>query len=234
MQASDSKSTAAMRLVVDRNTFYRQKFHTALAIFVLNLVAIGLLTGMLVYIVKHPPKPLYFVTDDAGRFLLNVPVQRPNMSTDEVKAWTEEAVQSAYSYDFLNFHAQLQEAQKYFTDYGWRSYMKGLQASNNLLALNTRKQVVVARVIGEPKLIAEGPLGKAQIYAWKYQMQLLVTYLMPPLYDDKTKFLNPLIISVIVERQDILTSYKGLGIVQMIAELAQAAPAPTTLPAAPT
>jgi len=87
-------------------------------------------------------------------------------------------------------------------------------------------------VIGQPKLLVEGPLGKAKIYGWKFQMQLLATYLMPPMYDDKNKFSNPLIVTVIVERQNILSSYMGLGIVQMVAELAQST-APQSLPAAP-
>ncbi|MES2218103.1 MAG: DotI/IcmL/TraM family protein [Pseudomonadota bacterium] len=216
-----------------RNKFYRQKFHIMLAVFLFGLIAIAILTTMLVYIVKHPPRPLYFATDDAGRFIMDLPLQQPNMPVADVAAWVVNGVQAAYSYDFMNFHSQLQDAQKYFTDYGWRAYMKGLDASNNLLALNTRKQVAIARVVGQPKLLIEGPVGKAKIYGWKFQMQLLVTYLMPPGYDDKNKFSNPLIVTVIVERQNILSSYNGLGIVQMVAELAQTT-TPQALPAAPT
>ena len=223
----------ALVLVNARNTFYRQKFHIVLGVFVFGLIAIAVLTTMLVYIVKHPPKPLYFATDDAGRFIMDIPVTQPNMTHAEISAWVVKAVQAAYSYDFLNYHAQLQNAQKYFTDYGWRAYMKSLEASNNLIALTSRKQVSTAHVIGEPKLLVEGPIGKAQIYGWKYQMQLLVSYLMPPGYDDKTKFSNPLIVTVIVERQNILSSYLGVGIVQMVAELAQSSAVPA-LPSAPT
>ena len=212
----------ALVMVHLRNQFYRQKYHVAVGIFLLCLMLVSILTGMLVYIVKHPPRPLYFATDDAGRFLLDIPLTQPNMSTDDVMAWVVEAVEAAYSYDYKYYRAQLQSAQRYFIDYGWRSYMKGLQASNNLLALSNRKQVVVAKVLPPPKLIAEGPLGKAQTYAWKFQMEMLVTYYMPPLYDEKTKIQNPLIITVLVERQNLLSSYKGLGIVQLIGALAQA------------
>jgi intracellular multiplication protein IcmL len=179
------------------------------------------LTGMLVYVIKDPPGPVYFATDEAGKFILDVPVQQPNMTTDAVAAWVTAAIEAAYSYDYVNYRAELQEAQKYFTDYGWRTYLKGLESSNNLVALNDRHQVVTAHVIAPPILLIEGPLGKAAIYAWKFQVPVLVTYLMPPSYDDKTKFSNPLLITVIVERQDVLSSYKGLGIVQMVAELVQ-------------
>jgi intracellular multiplication protein IcmL len=222
----------ALLMVSIRNTFYRSKFHVMLAVFLFGLLAIVTLSLMLSYIIKHPPRPLYFATDDAGRFIMDIPLQQPNMTTAEVSTWVVNAVQAAYSYDFMNYHAQLQDAQKYFTDYGWRSYMKGLEASNNLLALTNRKQVSIAHVIGQPKLLVEGPLGKARIYGWKFQMQLLATYLMPPKYDDSNKFSNPLIVTVIVERQNILSSFEGLGIVQMVAALAQSS-APSALPAAP-
>jgi hypothetical protein len=219
-----TKENDALVMIHARNAFYRQKYHVALGIFFLGVVVIAVLIGMLVYVIKHPPQPLYFATDDAGRFVMDVTLQQPNMSTGDVASWVVDAVQAAYSYDFLNYHTQLQGAQKYFTDYGWREYMKGLQASNNLLALTNRKQVVTARVIGAPQLIIEGGLGKEQIYAWKFQLRLLVTYLVPPNYDEKNRFQNSLIVTAIVERQSILSSYKGLGIVQMIAQFAQAAP----------
>jgi intracellular multiplication protein IcmL len=219
---SSSMNNDALVMVHLRNQFYRQKYHMAVGVFLLCLILISLLIGMLVYVVKHPPRPLYFATDDAGRFLLDIPLTQPNMTTDDVMAWVVEAVEAAYSYDYKNYRAQLQNAQKYFIDYGWRSYMKGLHASNNLLALTDRKQVVIAKVLPTPKLIAEGPLGKAATYAWKFQMEMLVTYLKPPLYDEKTKTENPLIITVLVERQNLLSSYKGLGIVQLIGTLAQA------------
>jgi hypothetical protein len=204
-----------------RNQFYKQKYHYAISIFLLCFILIGILISMLVYVVKHPPEPLYFATDEAGRFLLDIPLTQPNMTTDEVRDWVVQAVEAAYSYDYKNYHTQLQNAQRYFVDFGWRSYMQGLKASNNLLALTTRKQVVIAKVLPTPKLIAEGPLGKAKTYAWKFEMQVLVTYLVPPAYDDKTRIQNPLIVTVLVERQTLLSSYKGLGIVQLIGSLAQ-------------
>ena len=77
-----------------------------------------------------------------------------------------------------------------------------------------RKMIAIAQVIDQPKLVAQGIL--AGHYAWKYSMSMLVTYWLPP-YDDKSKFPNPLTVDVIVERQPILQSDHGLGIIQSIA-----------------
>jgi intracellular multiplication protein IcmL len=109
--------------------------------------------------------------------------------------------------------------------------MQSLTASNNLLALNQRRMVVVATVADKPKLLVEGLLSGA--YAWKFEMPVLVTYKLPP-FDDKPQshFENALVVTVLVQRQKILQSYKGLGIVQMIDTLSSSAP--QALEAAPT
>ena len=120
------------------------------------------------------------------------------------------------SVNFVSYRSQLQGAQRFFTPYGWSNYMTALTTSNNLPAIIQRKMIVVAKIVDEPKLVTEGILGGA--YAWKFQMPMLVTYFLPP-YDDKNKFSNPYAVEVIVQRQEILQSDNGLGIVQLIASM---------------
>lgn len=98
--------------------------------------------------------------------------------------------------------------------------MKSLAASNNIKALTQRQFVIIAKVIAPPKLLLEGKIGSAQ--AWEFQMPVLVTYLMPP-FNDKSKFSNPLMVTVTVRRQDVLQSYKGLVVTQLIANIASGA-----------
>lgn len=201
-----------------RNEFYKRKYFLALAVWLLSLVVIIFLFGMLNYLVKHPnAQPLYFLADDVGRLIKDVPVNIPNMSDDDVLNWTKEAVEAANSYDFMNFPGELQNAQKYFTDFGWRKFMDGLRTSNNLIGVKDRKMVLIAKVVDKPKIIDRGILAGA--YGYKIEMPVLVTNLVPP-YDDKSSFKNALIVSVIVQRQKLLQSYKGLGILQMIGRLA--------------
>lgn len=202
----------ALVLVFSRNAFYKRLHYLALGAFVLTTVVIFFLMWMVVYLVRNPTHPLYFATDNVGRLIQVIPVDKPNMTLDQVMAWTIEAVQSANAYDYVNFHSQLQSAQKYFTNYGWINYMSALTASNNLPAILQRKMIVLAQVIDQPKVLAAGILAGA--YAWKFQMPLLVTYWQPP-YNEKSKFENPLQVTVIVQRQSALQGNQGLGIVQM-------------------
>ncbi len=127
--------------------------------------------------------------------------------------WAINAVEKANSYDYVNYREQLQGAQKYFTPYGWTKFMDGLKASNNLVALTQEKMIFDAKVIGDPVLEVEGILSGA--YAWKLKMPMLVTFWKPP-YNEESKFANAQTVSVIVQRQPILQSSDGVGIVQLV------------------
>lgn len=208
----------ALILIQRRNDFYKKKFFLALIIYLFSIVAILILAGVIFYLTRNPSGPLYFVTDKVGRFIQDIPRELPIMTSEERANWVTEAIESAFSYDYVNFRTELQNAQKYFTEYGWKNYMQGLKATNNLIALTQRKYVIIAKVVSIPKVIGEGIVGGAR--AWKFQLPLLITYRFPP-FDEKSKFENPVILTVVVQRQSILTSYKGLGIMQVIATFAK-------------
>jgi intracellular multiplication protein IcmL len=212
-ESASTTNEDAVVLVQLRNQFYKKKYRFALGIYSLCLIAIVILISLLVYVAKNPTRPLYFLTDSVGRLMQEVPVTVPGMPTEVVAAWTVEAVEAAYSYNYVNYRAQLQDAQKYFTEYGWRNYMAGLTASNNLLAVTERKMIFVAKAVGPPRLVNEGILGGA--YAWKFEVPLLVNFLEAPY--DKATFSNAYSVTVVVQRQQLLQSYKGLAIIQMIA-----------------
>jgi hypothetical protein len=73
----------------------------------------------------------------------------------------------------------------------------------------------------KPTMLAKGMLGGA--YAWKFKMPMLVTYWMPP-YNDQSKFSNALEVTIIVQRQPILQSDHGLGVLQIIGSMAPPPP----------
>jgi len=209
-------------MIHTRNAFYRQKYHFAFGVFLLSIVIIIILSILLLYLLRNPTEPLYFVADPQGRLLKNIPNTDPNMTTDEAGAWAKDAVEAAYTYDFVNYRAQLQDAQKYFSEYGWRNYMSTLTTSRNLDALTNRQLVFIAKVTAKPTLLVQGMLGGA--YGWKFQMPLLVTFLRPPDYDDATSFRNAFVVTVILQRQNLLQSYKGLAVIQMIGTVATNVP----------
>lgn len=221
----------ALELVFLRNHFYRRQYFLALALFLLNIVVIAVLIGVLIFLKRNPTRPVYFATDNVGRLIKVVPVNQPNMKLEEVMAWAQTAVENIYSYDFINYQSQMQFSQRYFQIYGWENYIQALTASNNLIALKERRMVVVAKVVDRPTVIAQGILAGA--YAYKFTMPMLVTYMLPP-YDEKSQFSNALTVTMVIQRQPILQSDHGLGIVQLLAEVATSHSGPAQLEDVPT
>lgn len=205
----------ALELVFLRNAFYKRLYYLVLSAFCLSFILIGVLIYILSYMLRNPTEPLYFATDEIGRLIKVIPVNVPNISDKELFDWTIKAIEETFSIDYINYRRQLQTAQKYFTNYGWKQYMRAFTASNNLIAVTERKFVVIAQAVSEPKIKRRGLLGGA--YAWEIEMPMLFSYLQPPAYDNQTKIVNPVTVSVIVQRQPILQSYKGLGILQVVA-----------------
>lgn len=221
----------ALLLIFERNAFYKKMYYLVLGALALNIIVIGLLLALILFLVRNPPPPIYFATNEYGQLIEIVPLDKPNMTNDEIINWVTKAVEAVYSYDYLNNAAQLQSAQKYFTNYGWSEAMKSLTASNNLVGVINRKLIGIAKVVEKPKILKQGLIKG--VMAWQLEVPLLVTYQAPP-YDEKSKFTVPLILTLIVQRQPVLQSESGLGIVQMIGITATQPTAPQQLPATPT
>ncbi len=209
------ESNDALALIFARNMFYRRLHFLVLWAFLISLLVIGMLIGTIVYLKRNPAHPYYFAADNVSRLLQIIPVTTPNMPEDQIRKWTTKAVQAAFTFDFVNYHSQLQHAQRFFTTYGWQQYMNALISSNNLVGVVQGRRVAIAQVVDQPKLLIQALLGGA--WAWKYQMNVLVTYTN---VDDNTSFANAWTVTVIVQRQNPLQGNDGLGIVQLIAQQA--------------
>lgn len=221
----------ALFLVFERNAFYKKMHYLVLAALTLNIIVICILLGLILHLIRNPPPPIYFATNEQGQLIDIVPLDQPNMTNDELLNWVTKAVEAAYSYDYLNNPSQLQAAQKYFTNYGWSEAMKSLTTSGNLVGVIKRKLIGIAKVVDKPKILKQGLIKG--VMAWQIQMPVLVTYHEPP-YNETSKFNVPVVVTLIVQRQPVLQSYQGLGIVQMIGAMPPQSTTPQELPAKPT
>jgi intracellular multiplication protein IcmL len=202
-----------LKRIFERNSFYRRQYLLVLLALILALVTMIVLIGVWWYIVNYPRNAFYFAVDNTGHLLEDIPINQPNMSEKEMLDWVVQAIEAVNSYDYISYRAQLQEARKYFNDYGWINFKDSFEASNNLIAIIQRKMISIAHVIGEPRITRKGLIYGA--LAYRLQMRLLITYWSAP-YDDKHKYSNSLEVNVVVQRTPILQSYEGLSIVQLI------------------
>lgn len=201
---------SAIEIVRIRNEFYRDNYRRIVAILLLAFLIIGLLVSALIYVVTHPPTPKYFATDTSGRIVPLVPLNEPNLSTAALLQWANTAAIAAFTFNFVDYRAQLQAASEFFTPEGWQAYLQSLESSNNLAAVKAKNLVASAVATGAPIITQRGVVDGR--YTWQVQMPLLVTY-------QSASQITPqsLMLTMVITRVSTLDSPRGIGIAQFIA-----------------
>lgn len=202
---------SALKMVALRNEFYRDSYRTVLFILLLSVVLLVGLGGLLFYIVTHPPKPVYFATSIDGRITPLQPLDRPNQSKAALLQWANQAAIAAYTFNFVNYRAELQAASAFFTPNGWNGFQQALNATNNLKAVVAKKLVVSAVATGAPVILNEGvqPNGR---YFWRMQMPMLTTYQSASEISQQS-----VMVTMTIVRVSTLDSERGIGIDQFVA-----------------
>ena len=72
----------AVELVHLRNNFYRDSYRKVLFVLFFMLIANVMLVFGIMYVIKNPPQPKYFATNDDGRITLIHPLSAPVMSVN--------------------------------------------------------------------------------------------------------------------------------------------------------
>ena len=108
------------------------------------LIIIVMLCVMLGYLITHPAKPKYFATSINGRVTPLTQLDMPNQADSAVLQWANQAAIASFTYNFVNYHEELKAASVYYTTDGWRSFIDGLNKSNNLEVVKSKKLIVSA------------------------------------------------------------------------------------------
>ncbi len=195
--------------VVMRNNFYRDGQRKMVLILLISIAANFILTSMLVYIVSHPPAPKYFATSINGRITPLFPLNEPNQSDSAVLQWANQAAIAAFTYNFVNYRAELQASSGFFTADGWDQFLNALQQSNNLEAIKAKKLIVSAVATRAPIILQKGILNGR--FAWRVQMPLLVTYQSASEFSQQN-----LVVTMLISRVSTLNSPRGIGIAQFV------------------
>ena len=144
-----------------------------------------------------------------------LPLDQPNLKTEDLIRWATEAVEATLTYSFDDYQSRMQNAEKYYTAKGWSIWVEALDASGNIKSALLRKLKIIAKVVGtenDTKVTPQGTLDGA--YVWKVELPVLVTYQEPP-YDKSSSVPNALMVTVIIQRQPLQQGYKGLAILMI-------------------
>ncbi len=195
--------------VTMRNQFYKDSQHKIVLVLTISMAANLILGLILSYIITHPPAPKYFATSINGRITPLFPLDAPNQSDSAVLQWANQAAIAAFSYNFVNYHSELQAASGFFTPTGWTQFLDALQQSNNLDAVKAKKLVVSAVATRAPIILQKGILNGS--YSWRVQMPILVTYQSASEFSQQNN-----VVTILVKRISSLNSPRGIGIEQFV------------------
>ena len=205
-----SRRQDAIQTVMMRHEFYRDRFRWMLYGIVGLAISNILSAYTIYYLVNDRPEPRYFATRADGGLIRLVPLNEPMLTQSAILTWAGKAATDAFTFDFVNFRQQLQEAAQAFTPDGWRSFLQALEDSRNLEAVREKKLIVNAALQGAPVILTEGVVNG--VYSWRIEMPIVVAYRSA----NEVQRQN-LVVNMTVSRVPTLEFPEGVGITQFVA-----------------
>src|SRR5258708_4081062 len=98
------------------------------------------------------------------------PLTQSQLSDPEVLSWGRKSMEEIYSYSFENAKQVLSRVQRYFTTEGYDSYIKALEESKNLEAMQEKKLAVIATSTGDGTVTKKGVVNG--IYTWEIEIPM--------------------------------------------------------------
>lgn len=167
-------NTGQPELNMARSEFYLDRYRFIQKIVAGLLVLTILLSYALYDVYRNPPKPQYIAAENDGRIIELRPISRPTISKNALLTWTAEAVNSIFTYDYVNYRKQFQGNVDYFSADGWQAFMEQLDKSGTLQTVRDKSMLVSSVVSGSPVITGEGQANG--VYMWKVEMPIDVTY----------------------------------------------------------
>ena len=202
-------SDNAYKTMVLRNEFYRDGFRKLILILAVMTIALLTAVGALYYEMTNPPESRYFATSPNGTIVPVHPLSQPVFSTAEILEWSTQVVLRSFSYDFVNYRAQLQGVAKNYTGFGWRRFRAALDSSRELQTIIQQKAVMSAVPAGAPVILNQG-VNRGS-YAWMIQIPIVLQI------QGTLNISQPLLVTIQVTRVSLENNPKGVGISQFVA-----------------
>ncbi|TQI77289.1 intracellular multiplication protein IcmL [Serratia fonticola] len=202
----------AMQLHKDRMlnaTFARKCLAVALVSVSFNLVQFPV-NAWLVWQVAHPPVK-YFATLN-GSVLAQHPTSEPAYTDDDVIAFGDKVVRSAFQLDFKNFRTQISDQQQKFSEDGFRSYYSALTNSNLFSKVKTDKLLMSANVTRKGMIYRRGRESQNGPYIWEVQYPVTLSL------DGQTRSLKPqnFIFTLRIQRTDVRLKPEGIEVASVV------------------
>jgi intracellular multiplication protein IcmL len=175
----------------------------------LLVVALGLMGFSYIPLFTRPQVQYFAILPDNTAAALTA-LERPNVSTKALLSWVTLAATATFSFDFVNYHDQLEALKDYFTIDGFNNFLASLQTNNTLSTIEDKKLIVTAVPIGPAIVLLEEELGDKHNY--RIQVPLLIRYQSASVNETQQQ-----VIETLVTQVSTSDAPKGIGIQQYVA-----------------
>lgn len=204
LEEKEVKDNKIARVVMLRNRFFYMFYRSSMLLFLISLImAIFATTGM-VYLIKQPVPPQYIPIDEENRLIPLIPLNQAHKEDEEVKRFVLEGIKKYYTYDYVNYSDQIQEAKSYFTPIGWNDIILEFKNSNILSAVKENNWISTFQAKTTP--IMKEKVVKNGYFTWALEFPVTITYI-----GRNGRTLNG-VVNVIVSRTSIIDNSSGMGI----------------------
>jgi intracellular multiplication protein IcmL len=156
-----------------KNLFYRNYYQQIIYfLFLLILVIFGMI-GLVFYQLLHRPLPQFSAVMPDGRGMVLGSYDEPNLMPGTLVRWASKAAVAAYTFNFVDYTAQIGLARPYFTPGGWDAYQNAI---GGVISKVKQGQLFVYGVVTNPPVIVNQGERPGHGYSWHMQIPFLVTY----------------------------------------------------------
>jgi hypothetical protein len=203
------KKPQSLKHVIMRNGFFWVQYKSLIAA---NIIAAAILFIGLIALWRFAtfePPHKYIPTTPDFKVLVSPPLNEEFAQDGDVIQVATSGLRGVYTYDFVNKIQQIGSAEKYFTASGWSAFIKELNASGAIKAVEQKHQVASIRIESAPFIKGKGLLNG--VYTWAVEFPRVVV-----LYQSGNEKENALIFnysfSMEVARTSLEQSQKGVAI----------------------
>lgn len=209
--AKPQPKISGLELVRFRNYFYRDGYRNCMGALLMSLAMNLILLTLTTILFFSKTPPVYFATQTDGSLIAIQPLDMPMIDQEALITWATRAAVASYSFNFLDWQNDLQNAQQYFTSSGFNNFVDALKASGNLDTVVAKRLVVQATVVDVPRIVQQGIIKGR--YAWKIQIPMLVKYMSA-----SEELRQPILVTMLVARVPTTQKPQGIAIAQFVVE----------------
>lgn len=154
------------------NAFYRI-YQPRFIFMLMGAIVVAMIwVGIVVFQVYYRPLPTFYAIQPNGQRMVLQPQDLPSLKPDTILHFASKAAVAAYTFDFVNYKAEINAVRPYFTSAGWRNYLDSV--AEVIKGITANKLFISAVTNGVPIISNQGELDG--VYSWRVQIPFLVTY----------------------------------------------------------